>query len=121
MTDPTLRQIVDQMTDYIYEGEDAEVLRYWIRHWPRIKAALLESEWQPIETAPRDGTIFDAWLCDCNESDRQFYCTGETRRSAGWYWNNGKFRPHVGLPGMTTFIQPTHWRPLPDPPTEGDG
>lgn len=37
--------------------------------------------WQPIETAPKDGTIVDVWLGDADESDRNFYCTGKTRRS----------------------------------------
>lgn len=72
--------------------------------------------WQPIETAPRDGTIIDVWLGDCDEPDRQFYCTGDTRRSPGWQWENGKFRPATGGLGLPVFWQPTHWMPLPGPP-----
>lgn len=76
------------------------------------------TEWQDISTAPRDGTVIDVWLGDCDESDRQFYCCGETRRSPGWAWANGKFRPCAGLPGLTVFVRPTHWMPLPEPPQE---
>lgn len=75
--------------------------------------------WQPIETAPKDGTIVDVWLGDADESDRNFYCTGKTRRSPGWWWSKGKFRPLGGLePAMPVFVEPTHWMPLPAPPQE---
>ncbi len=73
-------------------------------------------DWQPIETAPKDGTVFDVWLGDCDENDRQFYCTGKTRRSPGWAWAREKFRPCGGLPVVTVFVQPTYWMPLPAPP-----
>ena len=75
------------------------------------------SEWQPIETAPKDGTIIDVWLGEADRSDVEFYCTTGTRRSAGWCFKNGKFRPLGGLePAMPVFVIPTHWMPLPDPP-----
>lgn len=77
------------------------------------------SDWQQIETAPRDGTVIDVWLGDCDESDRQFYCDADTRRSPAWGWKNGKFRPCSEFPGtMTVFVQPTHWMPLPQPPED---
>jgi len=74
-------------------------------------------DWEPIETAPRDGTIFDVWLGNADESDVDFYCTPGTKRSAGWYYTNGKFRPYLGLAGMMpTFVVPTHWMKLQEPP-----
>ena len=76
------------------------------------------TDWQPIETAPKNGTIIDVWLGDCDESDRKFYCSGETRRSPGWAWANNKWRPWGGL-NSATFVKPTHWMPLPDPPESG--
>lgn len=61
------------------------------------------SEWQPIETAPKDGTAILVWTgrrCTCaNWSNRQF------KR-----WNNGWDHDRNG------FIDPTHWMPLPEPP-----
>lgn len=77
------------------------------------------TEWQPIETAPRDGTIIDVWLGDADSSDLDFYCQSRTcKRSANWHWSHGKFRPFTGsnVP-LTTFVEPTNWMPLPSPPT----
>lgn len=81
-------------------------------------------KWQPIESAPKDGTIIDVWLEE-SLSDIKFYCSSRPvhlkdaqygGRSAGWLWKNGKFRPYlVGL-NMPVFVIPTHWMPLPEPP-----
>jgi hypothetical protein len=77
-------------------------------------------QWQPIETAPRDGRPIDVWLGgdDASPEDLRFYCgDGETRRSTNWHWFEGKFRPMTGLK-LPVFVQPTHWMPLPLPPGE---
>lgn len=73
-------------------------------------------EWQPMETAPKDGRIIDVWLGDAEASDVDFYCTPGTRRAAGWKWAGGKWRPATGLHLMPVFVQPTMWMPLPSPP-----
>jgi hypothetical protein len=74
--------------------------------------------WKPIETAPKD-CIIDVWLGDADQTDIDFYCTPGTRRSCGWQWRDGKFRPLGGLPipAVAVFVQPTHWQPLSAPPT----
>lgn len=80
------------------------------------------TNWKPISSAPKDGTIFDVWLGDTDgpfspeSTDIEFYCTKGTRRSPGWAWINRKFRPYSGLLGITVFVQSTHWMPLPAPP-----
>lgn len=76
------------------------------------------SEWRPIETAPKDGTVIDVWLGDADDSDIAFYCTPGTRRSAGWHWKHEKFRPTAGLNILNTWVLPTHWMPLPEPPND---
>lgn len=59
--------------------------------------------WQPIGTAPKDGTEFaayeegDVYKCHWKEYD-----DGEGRFSEGWY-------DHVN----ETLENPTHWMPLP--------
>ena len=75
------------------------------------------SEWQPIETAPKDGTRIDVWLGDASKDDLLFYCHDGSKRSIDWYWKNGKFRPY--MPGKhiaSCFVIPTHWKPISEPP-----
>lgn len=63
--------------------------------------------WQPIETAPKDGTIIDLWR------------NGE--RLTGYRWkeqarNTGFFE---GIPyGLSCVRDASHWMPLPVPPQE---
>lgn len=72
--------------------------------------------WQPIATAPKDGSVVLVWLGDADESERSFYCIDRTRMGAGgWNFMRGKWRPETGLT-FTVFVQPTHWMPLPSPP-----
>ena len=66
--------------------------------------------WQPIETAPKDGTglltyphyIVTHWSVD------------ECRMSSGAGWA-GKWNEHTDT---FAVITPTHWVPLPSPPTK---
>ena len=93
-------------------------------------------EWQPIETAPKDGTPILGW-CD-HEADP--YYEGETRLTP--YGANAEGMKHVedGLNIVSwhesideteyiipawwclhdgwydTAANPTHWMPLPEPP-----
>jgi hypothetical protein len=72
--------------------------------------------WQPIETAPKDGTIIDVWLGEATEDVIDFYCAEGTRRATDWHWKKGQFRPYMPGTMVTVFAQPTYWMPLPDPP-----
>lgn len=67
------------------------------------------SEWQPIETAPKDGTEILVWM-------------GARILLARWDAETYHKRPR---PHWSSFVmgrtwsrdnQPTHWVPLPDPP-----
>ena len=83
-------------------------------------------QWQPIETAPKDGTVIDVWLGDNGDptttagvSEVEFYCTPGTKRAPGWSWDSRRVKwvPRQGL-GTPVFVQPSHWQPLPEGPQE---
>jgi hypothetical protein len=73
------------------------------------------SAWQPMESAPKDGTpvlVFDPPHKDCREcgyqvlaysprDDEWFLCDNDDR--AEWQVRDG-----------------AHWQPLPEPPTDGE-
>jgi hypothetical protein len=72
-------------------------------------------EWQPIETAPKDGSEFQAWLV--------------TDKVDGFWEPKARFDPEseaFELWGRTDYdqegwdiypdLKPTHWMPLPAPP-----
>lgn len=63
-------------------------------------------EWQPIETAPMDGSWVLLW-------DNGRCVIGKWQQIVGSYWAwdaNASGAPAYEIEG------PTHWMPLPDPP-----
>lgn len=69
--------------------------------------------WQPISTAPKDGTYILAWdgykiavtsfgFDDLWDHEPKKWCVGEC----------------YGEYNIYDTIDPTHWKPLPDPPPE---
>ena len=73
----------------------------------RLKAKLAKTEWQPIETAPRDGTVFDVYtkygrVTNC-VACRQF------GRIYSYDQESDNYDKKVNFA--------THWMPLPQPPT----
>jgi hypothetical protein len=63
-------------------------------------------EWQPIETAPKDGT----WVLVIDETDGAV-------EIAQWSVFFGRWK----LNGYGLFFDnPTYWIPLPSPPTTGE-
>jgi hypothetical protein len=82
-----------------------------------------EPQWQPIETAPKDGTLIDLWVQSkgpvSRDSDEQcvyveFRVPGAQRW--GGEWLNADGNPHSDLDGFTN-VEVTHWMPLPSPPS----
>jgi hypothetical protein len=63
------------------------------------------SEWQPIESAPKDGTKVDVW------------CEGKVPlRIPNAYFYEERWLHSFN--GMRIWHDPTHWMPLPPPPSE---
>lgn len=68
-------------------------------------------DWQPIETAPKDGTRILAFMVDRAEI-RKGFPPAELDGIDVIYWStihNGGWVSH-------RFGSPTHWMPLPEPP-----
>lgn len=64
------------------------------------------SGWQPIETAPRDGT--NVLICDAHDRDVV----------AAAYWSSGRKQWHVlwNAENFEENFTATHWMLLPEPP-----
>lgn len=74
------------------------------------------AQWRPIETAPKDGTQFQAWIekygweprARFNPDSEAFELWGRVDYDKdGW--------------DVYSHMVPTHWMPLPTPPTAGGG
>ena len=75
----------------------------------RILAALEPAApqgWQPIETAPKDGTQIDVWCPDADDGYRV---------ADAWVDHAGNWRCCFDN-NVRWARQPTHWQPLPVPP-----
>jgi len=71
--------------------------------------------WQPIETAPKDGTVLILAAHDIHgHSDPG----GPRRIVRSAYWDDYlcSGRGEWSASAFTTHYPPTHWMPLPDPP-----
>ena len=82
-------------------------------------AAYEKAQWQPIETAPKDGTpvlLRGQWAGEIGGP-------GDTGTFIGYYDDGRTDYPGfdwniVGGSYYTAWCRPTHWRPLPTPPEE---
>lgn len=79
-----------------------------------------EMEWQPIETAPKDGTevLLGKWVNDEWRVCQAAWCyfPGHDNHVQGyessvWWWNGD-----ADWGGITEDEGPTHWAPLSAPP-----
>jgi hypothetical protein len=68
-----------------------------------------QQQWQPVETAPKDGTFIDLWFPNNGTTALSQRLTGTWRHDA-WFMQSGgrSFR----------MDNPTHWMPLPAGPTD---
>lgn len=67
--------------------------------------------WQPMETAPRNGTKFDVWISRDGERVTDVYWSTV---QDGWCID-GPYGPEEPTP-LAIFPPATHWMPLPEPP-----
>ena len=79
--------------------------------------------WQPIETAPRDGTSILVWVSVGARIEHVAWRWIDREKTCGWWAiqgnghevsldDDGRKRDHV----VDDEDAPTHWQPLPEPP-----
>jgi len=80
-------------------------------------------EWQPIETAPKDGRVvllFGIWAGEIHgEYDEPTIDIGSWGGGKSDYPGNDWWHLTTG-DNYACWMRPTHWMPLPEPPQEGD-
>ena len=75
------------------------------------------TEWQPIDTAPKDGTEILVYGIATGELGG-VHEKPETWK-VSWFFKNWSL---CGGEGYVVWVDsPTHWMPLPAPPANGDG
>ena len=118
-----LQQIRDVLTDCKQEFWDdwhshiseGDFENHWLimdidKALATIDRLIAEQGWQPIETAPRDGTDIYATRVDAVVF-RPSIIYFEKFENRGWLCSQTHY---------PVKSQPTHWMPLPQPPTKGE-
>ena len=100
-----LKAIYDALT-YANSGQ-SEFVQQRIRALPAVQ---FDAGWQPIETAPKDGTVILTWGCIHNDGGVDM---GETPACRTSWWLDVYASWYCELWGGH---EPTHWMPLPAPP-----
>lgn len=94
-------------------GEEWDHGRLWNAREP------VTPEWQPIESAPRDGTRIDVWCRDVDDPSskgwRECAATWDSQVFGGGAWVAGRGAVHR-LEWMG--VKATHWMPIPGSPRE---
>ena len=94
--------------EYPYQTVHEEDMLSWF--YSELKAKLEAARWQPIETAPMDGTTILLGLPVCGNlwaEDRRVY-------EGRWHEREGTW---TSINGFILFSVATHWMPLPEPPS----
>lgn len=93
-----------------HDHPDNDCLLYRMIIWPNDRAKWnTRAGWQPIETAPKDGTwvLIHIYRNDISAAHQ-----------AGVSYSTNDEKEWRGRAGLRFTCEPTHWQPLPDPPRE---
>lgn len=113
MEEKTLGQIAYEQYGSRWDIQLASMKEVWEGVAKAVAAVVrAESQWQPIETAPRDGTDVLIYV--------PYYPDG-ARIETGWFSSKGYWESYSRLyagehHSPLCRLQPTHWQPLPEPP-----
>ena len=83
-----------------------------------LTARVLSSEWQPIETAPKDGTLLLLIMVGFEPAVGAYYSHGWDYQTEDCFAEYDHWLAYLENRGVW---KPTHWMPLPTPPTNPKG
>jgi hypothetical protein len=72
------------------------------------------NDWQPIETAPKDGSIIMLY----GEYMNTYNCAGKVFSFGYYFFSQKQWMCYPSHNEATDHIEPTHWQPLPEPPED---
>lgn len=100
----TDKEFLDRYWEYLnWDTEDPDFDRLFA-----LARRGAEMQWRPIETAPKDGR----WLMVSAERwEPETACWSESVWLTGWYCGGGRSDSYG------PSFEPTHWMPLPTPPS----
>ena len=115
ITDEQVEAAVNAMVEYMFSDEDEELsgMSLQINAMRKALKAAEQAAWQPIETAPRDGTKIDIWV--------DFVDGGERYTEAFFYTKENAFAwdsEDDGLRVIFNKTPPKYWFPIPEAPKE---
>lgn len=107
MTDPVIEAMARAIGRVIW-GSEVIPEKQWLKAAEAALAAYEKERWQPIETAPKDGTRV---ILSRTKSSVWCDCKWEKMRRVPDRW--------ASFVGVVPF-SPTHWQPKPTPPENSD-
>ena len=129
---PTQREVMQPVADVLgeligLEADGRQASESAIEYWERarsvhasLRAALAQPEegrWLPIESAPKNGTMFRGYHEELIDLDfnpgGSVEAAWDGEQFIGCVWN-GQQDAWYGKP-----VNLSHWQPVPAPPTEG--
>ena len=112
-----MADLIERLRD---AAADAAAEEYGVSGLLREAAAALEAAredgWQPIETAPKDGTRVLLWIEWSDVPVVGEFSHGRWQADTEHYSVSCGAGCYGGSVSSDRYMKPTHWRPLPAPP-----
>lgn len=104
------------MSDDVRTGPSGIVLRDVTVFGKPLEAfpVVRHDKWQPIETAPKDGTPVDVWVV--GYSDEPMRITNASFGNGHWWFYDDHDAHQIDGNAGCLPSEVTHWLPIPEPP-----
>lgn len=104
------------------EWKRKQALRAAYRALSALHGNSVKGEWQPIETAPKDGTLVDLWVVFDYAGTGDYDDGIRAHRWSAAHWDGDYWVSNEGhrTDNFVAKVTVTHWMPLPKPPTSTD-